>query len=389
MKKIKLLPIALLCSIGLSGCNASQLMFWKKSGEQQQQSGEKDKDSSKSDTGDDSTTQEEKIKEIALKSNARTTLSVTEKVSTTAFFEVKANKGFTLKTADRKVIITSSNPNVLNVLATGATVSTFFEALAPGNVKITVQSNIQESARLEFDIVVRDSVFDRQAMDGFFGNNWDNVDFEHEVDAENPYIKTVAEDNVNHQFYFRNSYTTKSYAECEFTFYSEQDGSAHLPKLGFAFSTNGENETGLESVSMIYFDTDCSGGKTTYYNVGYNEIANGIWGWDQAGQSPLAKHFGVYRYEAGIQKGETFKMGVAKDGYNYHVYFNGVYIKSIETTKEGFSTDKTYTEAAPTICGLFDFKSEVKYSNYSFTTDETIVNSKIPETPDYTDIHGN
>ena len=389
MKKIKLLPIALLCSIGLSGCNASQLMFWKKSGEQQQQSGEKDKDSSKSDTGDDSTTQEEKIKEIALKSNARTTLSVTEKVSTTAFFEVKANKGFTLKTADRKVIITSSNPNVLNVLATGATVSTFFEALAPGNVKITVQSNIQESARLEFDIVVRDSVFDRQAMDGFFGNNWDNVDFEHEVDAENPYIKTVAEDNVNHQFYFRNSYTTKSYAECEFAFYSEQDGNAHLPKLGFAFSTNGENETGLESVSMIYFDTDCSGGKTTYYNVGYNEIANGIWGWDQAGQSPLAKHFGVYRYEAGIQKGETFTMGVAKDGYNYHVYFNGVYIKSIETTKEGFSTDKTYTEAAPTICGLFDFKSEVKYSNYSFTTDETIVNSKIPETPDYTDIPGN
>ena len=389
MKKFKLLPIALLCSIGLSGCSIDQLMFWKKSGEQQQQSGEKDKDSSKSDTGDDNTTQEEKIKEIALKSNARTTLSVTEKVSTTAFFEVKANKGFTLKTADRKVIITSSNPNVLNVLATGATVSTFFEALAPGNVKITVQSNIQESARLEFDIVVKDSVFDRQAMDGFFGNNWDNVDFEHEVDAENPYIKTVAEDSVNHQFYFRNSYSTKSYAECEFTFYSEQDGSAHLPKLGFAFSTNGENETGLDSVSMIYFDTDCSGGKTTYYNIGYNEIANGIWGWDQGGQSPLAKSCGMYKYEAGVQKGETFKMGVVKDGYNYHVYFNGIYVKSIETTKEGFSTDKTYTEAAPTICGLFDFKSEVKYSNYSFTTDEIIVNSKIPETPDYTDIQGN
>ena len=76
-------------------------------------------------------------------------------------------------------------------------------------------------------------------------------------------------------------------------------------------------------------------------------------------------------------------MGVVKEGYNYHVYFNDVYVRSVETTKECFSVDKTYSEAAPTTCGLFDFKSEVKYSNYLFTADSGIVNSKIPATPNF------
>ncbi len=340
-------------------------------------------------SGSGSATTTSKIKEIALKPGARTTLSVTDRIGTVALFEIKANKGVTLKTADKKVVITSSNPEVLKVENTSPTVSTYFEALKPGTAKLTIQSQSQEDARLEVDMTVIDSVFDRQAHDGFFGNSWDTVDMSHEVDEENPYIKTTAEDGINHQFYFRDSYAVKSYAECEFTFYSEMDGSAHLPKLGFVYSTNEENDTGLQSVSFIYFDTDCTGGKTTFYNIGYNEIANGIWGWDQGGQNPLAKSYGVYNYEAGVSVGETFKIGVAKEGYHYHVYFNGQYVKSITTTVEGFSVDKTYSQAAPTICGLFDFKSEVKYSNYSFTTDEATVNAKIPETPDYTDINGN
>lgn len=324
---------------------------------------------------------EGKIKEIALKANARTTLSVTDRISTIVIFELKANKGQTLKTADKKVFVTSSDPEVLKVEATGPVISTFIQALKPGTAKLTIQSNVEQDKVLEIDMTVVDSVFDRQANDGFFGNNWDNVDFSHEVDDVNPYIKTIAEDGVNHQFYFRESYSKKSYVECEFTFYSELDGTAHLPKLGFAFSTNEENDTNLQSVSFIYFDTDCQNGKTTFYNVGYNEIANGIWGWDYGGSNPLAKSCGLYKYETGISVSEMFKMGVVKEGYNYHVYFNDVYVKSIQTSVEGFSVDKTYSEAAPTTVGLFDFKSEVKYSNYLFTSDESVVNSKIPATP--------
>ena len=334
---------------------------------------------------DDST---DKIKEIALKSTAPTTLRVTERIGTIALFDIKANKGQTLKTADKKVIITSSNPEVLKVEKTEATVSTYLDALKPGKVTLTIQSNIQEKTKLEVEMTVLDSTFDRLAQDGFFGNSWDNVDFTHETDEENPYIKTIAEDGVNHQFYFRDSYAPKFYAECEFTFYSELDGSAHMPKLGFTFSTNEENDSNVQSVSFIYFDTDCRNGNTTFYNVGYNEIVNGIWGWD-GNAGTLAKHFSFYRYEQGVTVGETFKMGVLKEGYNYHVYFNGTYIKSVKTTLEGFSTDRNYNQAAPTICGMFDFKAEVKYSNYSFTTDEATVNAKMPQSPDFTDVHGN
>ena len=386
MKKIRLLSIVvLLSSLGLSGCDFN-LPFLKKNQEQSQQ---KEESKSQEEGNKESSTNEAKIKEIALKANARTTLSVTEKISTVAFFELKANSGKKLTSSDKKVVVTSSDDQILKVLNTSPTVSTYLEALKPGTVKLTIQSVLQEETKLEVNMTIIDSVFDRQVQDGFFGNNWDNVDMSHEVDEVDPYIKTVAEDGINHQFYFRDSYAAKSYAECEFTFYSEQDGSAHLPKLGFVYSTQEENDTHLQSCSMIYFDTDCTGGKTTYYNIGYNEIANSIWGWDKGGTDPGAKHYGVYRYEAGISKGETFKMGVVKEGYHYHVYFNDNYVKSIETTHQGFSVDNTRTEAAPTICGLFDFKSEVKYSNYLFTTDEAVVNAKIPATPDYTDINGN
>lgn len=327
------------------------------------------------------------LKEIALKEGAKTTLSVTDKIGTVSLFELKANKGKTLKSADKKVIITSDNPEVLAVDKTTKVVSTFVTALKPGNVKLTVQSAVQEDVKLVIDITVVDSVFDRQAV-GFDATLWDNCDLSHEIDEEDPYISTVAEEGVNHQFYFRDSYVNKCYVESEFTFYSEKDGNAHLPKIGFAFSTNDINDTDLPSTSFIYFDTDSRNGNTTFYNVGYNERASGIWGWDVGGHA-LAKHFTFYRYSDGIHVGDTFKMGVVKDGYYYHIYFNDVYVKSIETTKEGFSTDKTYSEAAPTICGLFDFKAEVKYSNYFFTTDADIIASKIPLAPDFTDINGN
>ena len=331
---------------------------------------------------------EEKIKEISLKSTAKTKLSVTERIGTIALFEIKANKGKTLKTADKKVIITSSDPEVLKVENTSATVSTYLEALKPGKVQLTIQSQVQESARLVVDMEIIDSVFDRQVIDGFFGNNWESCDLSHEVDETNPYIKTVAEDGINHQFYFRDSYAPKFYVESEFTFYSESDGNAHMPKIGFAFSTQETNNTNMQSVSFIYFDTDCRDGNTTFYNIGYNEIANGIWGWDYGGQDTRAKHISMYKYETGVKVGETFKMGVVKEGFNYHIYFNGVYVKSVQTSKDGFSVDSTLAEAAPTTAGLFDFKSEVKYSNYLFTKDAAVVDAKIPATPDFTNING-
>lgn len=379
MQKSKLFLVLLTSIFLLGGCGNSN--------PQPQASSSESKSATQQSSSEEQATG--KIKEINLKSTARTTLSVTDRIGTIALFEIKPNKGQTLRTADKRVVITSSDPDVLKVENTSPTVSTYIEALKPGTAKLTIQSNIQEEMKLEIDMTVIDSVFDRQAIDGFFGNSWENVDFTHEVDETDPYIKTTAEDGVNHQFYFRNSYVSRCYVESEFTFYSELDGSAHMPKLGFVFSTNEENDSNLPSVSFIYFDIDCRNGKDTFYTVGYNEIAHGVWGWDNGGGNPLAKSFGVYKHEAGVKIGETFKIGVAKEGYHYHVYFNDVYVKSIETSVDGFSTDSTQTTAAPTICGMFDFKSEVKYSNYSFTTDETIITSKIPASPVYTDLNGN
>ena len=323
-----------------------------------------------------------KIKEIALKEGAPTKLHVTERISTNVLFQLVPNKGQTLKSADKKVIFTSSDPEVLKVEKEGPQLVTYLQALKAGKVTLTIQSNVQQETKLDIEMDVLDSYFDRMAPDGFFGNSWVNVDFDHESDEENPYIKTIAEEDINHQFYFRNSYLNKFYVESEFTFYSEKDGTAHMPKLGFVFSTNEVNDMNMPAVSFIYFDTDCRNGNTTFKNVGYNEIVNGVWGWD-SNAGGLAKHFTLYSDEAGVKVEQTFKMGVVKEGFNYHIYFNGNYVRSVTSTIEGFSVDKTYEEAAPTYCGLFDFKSEVKYSNYKFVTDAEEIAAKIPATPDF------
>ena len=64
MKKFKLLPIALLFSLGLSGCSINDLMFWKKNNNQQQESGQKEKDSSKTDEGGEEETPSSPIKSL-------------------------------------------------------------------------------------------------------------------------------------------------------------------------------------------------------------------------------------------------------------------------------------------------------------------------------------
>ena len=372
MKK-NLLVLLLSSVLLLGGCNTKN--------NNQSGSGDQSGKQSESETGN------KKIKEIALKGSAPDQIYVTEKVATTALFEIRANKGQTLKTADKKVTVTSSNPSILSVENTGAVITTFLTALNAGTVTITVQSAIQEDAKLDINFTVLPTTFDRQA-NCLQDVSWENVDLEHEADEVNPYVKTSADEGVNHQFFFRDSYSDRCYMESEITFYSEKDGNAHLPKLGFIFSTNEINDTNIKSVSFIYLNTDCRGGNDTYYYLQYNEIASGVWGWDYPEGTPLAKSYAFYKYEPGVKKAESFKLGVVKEGYNYHVYFNDVYVKSIKTTDVGFSTDKTYSQAAPTICGMFDFKSEVKYANYSFTTTESVVASKIPAEPDFTNWKG-
>ena len=136
MKKGKLFLAILSSALLLVACNSNEKQPTSNSQTSQQTS---------------SGAQEEggKIKEIALKTTARTTLSVTERIGTITFFEIKANKGQSLKTADKKVTITSSNPEVLFVENTGAVISTYLEAKKPGTAKLTIQSTAQEDIKLE------------------------------------------------------------------------------------------------------------------------------------------------------------------------------------------------------------------------------------------------
>lgn len=378
MKNKKLLFLSLISFLTLVGCAK---------GNSQQTNGN-GQENPPIDQNDDQEEDLPKIKEIALKDGAKNVLFVSEQMNTSTLFEIKANKGQTLKAADKKVLISSSNKEVIQVENEKACANTYLTALKEGKATITIASASQENTKLEVEIEVKLGAFDRSQL-GFGYNDWTNTDMSHEVDETNPYIKTTAEEGVDHQFYFMNSYLTKGYVESEFTFYSEKDGTAHLPKFGFVFNTLDKNTYNTPGYSFICLDADSRNNNDTFYNIVYNEFINGSWGWDAAVSNDVAQCYTLYKHETGIKVGEKFKLGVLKDGFNLHIYLNDTYIKSVSALKDGFSASSEDLEnPAPTIFGLFDFKAEVKYENYKFITDEEELAAKMPESPDFTDIYG-
>ena len=72
---------------------------------------------------------------------------------------------------------------------------------------------------------------------------------------------------------------------------------------------------------------------------------------------------------------QKVKLGLARDGYEFHTWVNDVYAGSFVALEDLFKGhDGNPCESA---LGLFEFNSNVRFENYKYSVDATEVRAKI------------
>ena len=312
-----------------------------------------------------------------------TTMKIGDSILLTNFYELKGNS--TLSAAQRACTYESSNPDVVKINAKRA------EAVAPGTATITITSNVDNTKSCSFEVVVARVFIDRELTmipsEDDFTNEWDEA-------TGTGSFRTGS--GITNFYYIADVYSTQWYVETDITLH-QVNFDDRWPKIGIVAS--GENSQGVET--MVAFFLNASIGLNDSYdesgnfikgqdNVNWNEfgvceVAQGNhWAWEQGITNSLARHHD-YCWNTGDNKitfGTTFKLGVARDGANFHVYINGNYAGSFQLSSD---LDILYEDGAPIAShvGFYQFSSDVTFSGYSATTDAEAVAQKIPEAPVY------
>ena len=118
---------------------------------------------------------------------------------------------------------------------------------------------------------------------------------------------------------------------------------------------------------------------------GVSEVAQGDhWAWEAGITNSLARHHD-YAWNTGsetITYNKTFKLGIARNGADFHVYVNGNYMGSFQLSSD---LDILYEDGAPIAShvGFWHFACDATFSNYKATADEAEVAKKIPAEPVY------
>lgn len=311
-----------------------------------------------------------------------TTIKIGESILLTNFYEIKGTSA--LSAAQRACTYESSNPEVVKINAKRA------EAVAPGTATITVTSNLDNTKSCTFQVIVAKVFIDRDISmipsEDDFSNEWD------EATQTGSFRTSSATTNF---YYVADIYSTKWYIETDITLHSVNYDD-RWPKIGIVATT--ENSQGTES--MVAFFLNASIGFNDTYdadgnlvkgqdNVNWNEfgvceVQSKHWAWETDIPNNIARHHDyAWKLENGtITYDTTFKLGVARDGADFHVYVNGNYVGSYQLSTaldvlcEGGQVLESHV-------GLYQFSSDVTFANYHATSDAAEVAAKVPASPVY------
>ena len=314
---------------------------------------------------------------------ASTSIKIGESILLTNFYELKGTS--TLSGAQRACTYVSSNPDVVKINAKRA------EAVAPGTATITITSNADSTKSCSFEVVVARVFIDRDlttiASEDDFSKEWDEATGTGSFQTNS---------GITNFYYVAGIESTQWYVETDITFNSVNWGD-RWPKIGIFAQT--EDDEGNETMVTFFLNAsiglndgaDADGNPTTgednlnWNEFGVCEVYNGHWAWEPNITNSLARHHDyAWTITDTITFGTTFKLGVARDGANFHVYVNGNYVGSYQ-----LSTDLTILcengQPAASHVGFYQFASDVTFSNYSATSDAAAVAAKVPAEPIYTD----
>ena len=316
---------------------------------------------------------------------ASATLKIGESLLITNFYEIKGTSS--LSAAQRACTYESSNPEIVKITAKRA------EAVASGTATITVTSKVDPTKSCTFDVVVSKTFIDRELSmipsEDDFTNEWNEM-------ANTGAFRTSS--GLTNFYYISDIYSTQWYVETDITLH-KTNFDDRWPKVGIVAA--GKNAEGVETMAAFFLnasiglnDTYDEGGNlvkgedNNYWNeFGVCEVAQGgHWAWEAGITNSLARHHD-YAWNTGDNKitfDTTFKLGVARDGANFHVYVNGQYMGSFQLNA---SLDILYENGAPmaSYVAFYQFNSDVTFANYMATADAAEVAKKIPEAPVYCD----
>ncbi len=321
-----------------------------------------------------------------------TTIKVGESILLTEYYEIKGSSS--LSAAQKACTYESSNPDVVKINARRA------EAVSAGTATITVTSNVDSTKSCSFEVVVAGVFFDRELT---VFDSTDDIANEWDDDTKKGSIRTHSA--ITNFYYAADVYSTKWYVETDITihgfnqtFGEEED---RWPKIGIV--AMGKDSTGAETMVTFFLSatlglndpTDENGEYTgvkgednvNWHEFGVCEVMKGKhWAWEDGISNEYARHHD-YAYSTGastITYGTTFKLGVARDGANFHVYVNGNYAFSYQLSS---NLDILMEDNAPinSYVGFFQFSSDATFANYSVTQNAADVEAKIPANPTYCD----
>ena len=327
---------------------------------------------------------EESLIESLKATEQSTTLKIGESILLTKFYEIKGTSA--LSAAQKACTYESSNPEIVKINAKRA------EAVAPGKAIITVTSNLDSTKSCSFEVVVAKVFIDRDLsmipIEDDFTNEWDEA-------TGTGSFRTSS--GITNFYYISDIYSTQWYVETEITLHSV-NWEDRWPKIGIV--AQNKNEAGSES--MVAFFLNASIGLYDSWNengefikgednvqwneFGVCEVIGGHWAWEDGITNSLARHhdYAWNTGESSITYGTTFKLGLARNGAEFHVYVNGEYKGSFKLSE---SLDILYENGQPIAShvGFYHFSCDATFSNYFATSDAAEVAKKIPAEPVYTE----
>lgn len=311
------------------------------------------------------------------------TLKIGESLLITNYYEIKGSSA--LSAAQRTCTYESSNPEVVKITAKRA------EAVASGTATITVTSKVDSTKSCSFEVVVSKVFIDRDLSmipsEDDFSNEWDEA-------AGTGSFRTSS--GLTNFYYIADINSTQWYVETDIILH-KVNFDDRWPKIGIAAA--GKNASGVETMVAFFLNAsiglhdtyDENGGlvkgedNNNWNEFGVCEVAQGgHWAWEAGITNSLARHHD-YAWNTGDSKitfETTFKLGIARDGANFHVYVNGAYMGSFQLDA---SLDILYENGEPMAShvAFYNFNSEVTFANYMATADAAEVAKKIPEAPVY------
>ncbi len=313
------------------------------------------------------------------------TLKIGDSVLITNYYEIKGSSA--LSAAQRTCTYESSDPEIVKISGKRA------EAVSSGTATITITSKVDETKSCSFDVVVSKVFIDRELSmiptEDDFSNEWDEA-------TGTGSFKTSS--GLTNFYYIADISSTQWYVETDIIVH-KVNFDDRWPKIGIVAA--GKNSSGVET--MVAFFLNASIGLSDTYddkgelikgadNNSWNEFGvcevaqGGHWAWEAGITNSLARHHD-YAWNTGDSKitfETTFKMGLARDGANFHLYVNGNYMGSFQLSE---SLDILYENGKPmdSHVAFYQFNSEVTFANYMATSDPAEVAKKIPAAPVYTE----